>query len=229
MSGILYLVSTPMGNLEDITLRALNIFKSVDALVCEEWKNGKALMRHYEFECDIYRLNEHDKDESTPELLGLLKQGKKIALTSDCGTPVFSDPGYDLVRLCHAHGISVQHISGASSLISSLVVSGFSLDTFLYLGWLPRKTEERDRSLNRLKNEKSTAVVMETPYRLIQLLEAVVRVLGSKRPISVCCNLTSENEFIKRGKAGTVLNHFKGLENKKHEFVLLIGGIKETL
>lgn len=228
MSGILYLVSTPMGNPDDITLSALKIFKSVDILVCEEWKNGKALQRNYDFECELMRLNEHDRDESTPELLDLLKQGKNIALTSDCGTPVFSDPGFDLVKLCYKSDIKVTHISGASSLISSLVLSGFSLERFFYMGWLPRKREERDKSLSRLRNEKHTAVIMETPYRLVQLLESIKVALGKDRVVSVCCNLSTENEFIKRGKIGPVISFFKD-KNEKHEFVVLVGGIKERL
>jgi 16S rRNA (cytidine1402-2'-O)-methyltransferase len=228
MSGILYLVSTPMGNPDDITLSALKVFKSVDILVCEEWKNGKALQRNYDFECELMRLNEHDRDESTPELLDLLKQGKTIALTSDCGTPVFSDPGFDLVKLCHRSDIQVTHISGASSLISALVLSGFSLERFFYMGWLPRKREERDKSLSRLQNEKHTAVIMETPYRLVQLLESIKLSLGKDRVVSVCCNLSTENEFIKRGKIGPVISFFKE-KNEKHEFVVLVGGLKERL
>jgi 16S rRNA (cytidine1402-2'-O)-methyltransferase len=222
-NGKLYLVSTPIGNPDDFTFTAEKVLKSVDLLVCEEWKNGKALMRRFDLSCEITRLNEHNAKDETDEILKELKNGKKVALTSDAGTPVFSDPGAELVAKCHKSNVEVSHVSGASSLISALVVSGLPIEPFYYLGWLPRKKDEREKLLKKLKNEKATTVIMETPYRLVPLLEAVSNVLGKNREITIARELTSENEKIYRGKVGKLLENFKKVE-EKFPFVLLIAG-----
>ncbi len=224
--GILYLVSTPMGNLDEYTKRAEDIFKSVDVLVCEEWKSGKAIMRRFELECEILRLNEHNKDDGSIDVIAELKSGKSVALTSDCGAPVFSDPGAVVVKSCHKLGIPVKHVSGASSLISALVICGFSIDKFTYLGWLHRKKEEREKQLRGIQNSTSPTVIMETPYRLLQLLEAVQTVLGKDRMISVCANLTMESEWVKRGKVSKILDELTK-KPVKVPFVLIVGGIKD--
>lgn len=228
MTGTLYLVSVPMGNRDELTPRAIQVLGAADILVCEEWKGGRTLMKQLGLNKELLRLNEHDREQSTPELLNLLKQGKTLALFSDSGAPVFSDPGADLVRLCYRAHIPVKHVSGASSLISALVVCGFSLDQFLYLGWLPRNGEEREAALLPLKNEPRTTIVMDTPYRLIALLESVQKVLGPQRLIAVCCELTSEHEHVHRGSCNTILEHFRK-HPQKPEFVLVIGGARETL
>jgi 16S rRNA (cytidine1402-2'-O)-methyltransferase len=233
MTGTLYLVSLPMGNWDELSPRAVAVLKASDILVCEEWKTGRSLMKRigiHELQPpkELLRMNEHDHVESTLQLLTLLASGKTIALFSDSGAPVFSDPGAELVRRCHQSDIRVTHISGASSLISALVVCGFSLDSFLYLGWLPRKPEERNTALVRLKTETATAIVMETPYRLMALLESVKQTLGPKRVIAVCCNLTAENEHIQRGSVADVIKYFEQ-HPEKPEFVLVIGGVHEKL
>jgi len=158
----------------------------------------------------------------------LLRSGKNIALFSDSGAPVFADPGADLVRRCHQTNIVVKHVSGASSLISALVVCGFSIEPFLYMGWLPRKPEERNAALAKLKQESNTTIVMETPYRLMALLESVKQTLGEKRLIAVCCNLTAENEHIQRGTVADVIKYFEK-HPEKPEFVLVIGGLHQKL
>lgn len=233
MSGTLYLVSLPMGNWDELSPRACAVLAGVDILVCEEWKTGRSLMKRIGIHerqppTELLRMNEHDHVESTQQLFTLLTNGKSIALFSDSGAPVFSDPGFDLVRRCHRAGIRVTHISGASSLISALVVCGFSLDRFLYMGWLPRKPEERNQALAKLKNETSTAIVMETPYRLMALLDSVKQTLGPKRAVAVCCNLTAENEHIQRGTVADVIAYFDK-HPEKPEFVLVVGGMHEKL
>lgn len=177
---------------------------------------------------ELLRMNEHDRAESTAELFTKLAGGQTIALFSDSGAPVFADPGAELVRLCHQAAIPVKHISGASSLISALVVCGFSIEPFLYMGWLPRKPDERNAALSRLKQENHTAIVMETPYRLMALLDSVKHTLGANRLIAVCCNLTAENEHIQRGTVADVIKYFEK-NPEKPEFVLIIGGLREKL
>ena len=225
MSGILYLVATPMGNQEDITLRALRILKEVDFVVCEEWKNGKSLLKHYGIVNELLRLSEHNKDESNKEIISLLKSGKSIALTSDCGTPVFSDPGHDLVKLAYQEKIRVTSLPGANSLISALILSGFNPDEFHSLGWLPRKRQDREKALQKIRMLKVATVIMETPYRLLQLLESIEKVLGPKHRIAICMNLTKENEKIWRGQVSKIR---KNLEENytKSEFVCIVGPYK---
>jgi 16S rRNA (cytidine1402-2'-O)-methyltransferase len=243
MTGTLYLVSTPMGNWDELSPRAVQILKDVDILVCEEWKTGRTLMRRiglirsdadsadqksHPVKPELLRMNEHDRAESTAELFTKLASGLTIALFSDSGAPVFADPGAELVRLCHQANINVKHVSGASSLISALVVCGFSIEPFLFLGWLPRKPEERNAALAKLKQENATAIVMETPYRLMALLESVKQTLGANRLIAVCCNLTGENEHVQRGTVADVIKYFEK-HPEKPEFVLVIGGLREKL
>jgi len=243
MTGTLYLVSTPMGNWDELSPRAVQVLKEVDILVCEEWKTGRTLMRRiglirsdadstdqnaHPVKPELLRMNEHDHAESTAELFKLLATGKTIALFSDSGAPVFADPGAELVRLCLQAKIAVKHVSGASSLISALVVCGFSIEPFLFMGWLPRKPEERNAALAKLKQENNTAIVMETPYRLMALLESVKQTLGEKRLVAVCCNLTAENEHIQRGMVADVIKYFEK-HPEKPEFVLVVGGLREKL
>ena len=230
MSGILYLVSIPMGNDLELSPRAVDILTQADVLVCEEWKTGRTLIKQLGLQDQkvLFRLNEHNTKESTAELLDLLKQDKTLALFSDSGTPVFADPGAELVRLCYRHGITVKHISGPASLISALVLCGFTIEPFLYMGWLPRKPEERKQALARLKQENITTVVLETPYRLMTLLESVKQTLGSERLVAVCCNLTAAHEHVQRGTVSDVIRYFEKYPEKP-EFVLVIGGLKEKL
>lgn len=230
MSGTLYLVSLPMGNPDELSARAAHILQQADVLVCEEWKSGRSLMKRLEIPASktLLRLNEHDVSTSTPELLQLLQQGKTLALFSDSGAPVLADPGAELVRLCHQKKIRVSHVSGPAALVSALVLCGFAIEPFLYMGWLPRKTEERNQALARLKQEKASAVVMETPYRLMALLESVKHTLGPERLVAVCCNLTADNEHVQRGSIGNVIKYFEK-HPEKPEFVLVIGGLHEKL
>lgn len=230
MSGILYLVSIPMGDDRELSSRAADVLIQADALVCEEWKTGRSLIKRLglQDQKELFRLNEHNVKESTTELLGLLKQGKTLALFSDSGAPVFADPGAELVKLCYRNNIAIKHVSGPSSLISALVVCGFTIEPFLYMGWLPRKPEERNRALTRLKQDNTTAIIMETPYRLMAMLESIKQALGPDRLIAVCCNLTAKNEHIQRGTVLEVIKYFEQ-HPEKPEFVLVIGGLNEKL
>ena len=223
MNGKLYLVPTPIGNPDDITLRALTVLRQADCIVCEEFKEGRALLRKYQIEKPLESLNEHNTSQATPSILRRLTGGESIALVSDCGTPVFSDPGAELVREAIARGVQVVPLPGASSLLPALVGSGFSLDAFVFVGWLSPKKDIRKKQLGDLKRESRTAVIMETPYRLNVLLRERLEVLGPARRVSVAFDLTLPTERFYRGTLGTVTVDIAS-KNLKGEFVVVIQG-----
>jgi len=224
--GILYLVATPIGNFEDITLRALNVLKSVDVVVFEERNEGTRLLSHYGIAAKVVEsLNEHNEAAASFHIIDKLKQGKSVALISDAGTPVFSDPGQILVRKTIESGIRIVAIPGTSSLLPALIVSGFSIDQFLFYGWLSPKKNRRMVELKQLRSEKRTIVLMDTPYRLIPVLRDIADVLGSSRRICIAFNLTMPDEQIFRG---TVLDLYQVISKKdlKGEFVIVVEGAR---
>jgi len=217
----LYIVSTPIGNYEDITLRALNILKQVDFIICEEFKEARRLLSHFKIEKELFSLNEHHQEESSRELFEKISDGKSVALISDCGTPLFSDPGHLLVQMCIAAKIDIVPIPGASSLLPALVGSGFNLDKFYYAGWLSPKSDIRKKELLRLKSIKELIVLMETPYRLKAILTDVSKVFGASSQIVVAFDLTLPTEKFFRGTVSDILKIVES-KNLKGEFVLLI-------
>lgn len=221
MENKLYIVSTPIGNYEDITYRAISILKEVDFIICEEYKEAKRLLSHFKIEKELISLNEHNEKESSQEILLKIKGGKSAALISDCGTPLFSDPGHLLVQMCIHAKIDVVPIPGASSLLPALVGSGFKLDKFYYAGWLSPKSEIRKKELLRLKVVKELIVLMETPYRLRSILTDVSKIFGSSKRIVVAFNLTLPAEYFFRGTVTEILKSVSD-KNLKGEFVLLI-------
>ncbi|MDO8550580.1 MAG: 16S rRNA (cytidine(1402)-2'-O)-methyltransferase, partial [Ignavibacteria bacterium] len=178
MKGVLYLVSTPIGNYEDITLRALRILKEVDFIICEEFKEARRLLSHYQIEKELFTLNEHNESEAANGILLKILDGKSAALISDAGTPLFSDPGHLLVQLCISQNINIVPVPGANSLLPALICSGFDFEKFYYYGWLSPKKEIRRKELLRLKGIKEVIVLLDTPYRLKSLLADVVKILG---------------------------------------------------
>lgn len=225
MAGLLYLVSTPIGNYEDITLRALKTLKEIDVLVCEERKEGFRLLRHYQIEKPVEELNEHNERAVSSIVIGMLQEGKSVALISDAGTPVFSDPGKELVRHAIQAGIRIVPIPGASSLLPALITSGFAIDRFVFQGFLSPKRERRIVELKELKKEKRTVVVMDTPYRLVQLLRDIADVYGQERRICVGFDLTMPTEKFYYGTAPKLYQEFLR-DNRKGEFVVVIEGIR---
>lgn len=223
MAGVLYLVATPIGNFDDITLRALSVLKSVDLVVYEERREGERLMKHFGIVKPVESLNEHNEAAATRILLAHLSVGRSVALVSDAGTPVFADPGQNLVRQVTKMGIRVVPIPGASSLLPALTVSGFSIDQFLFYGWLSPKRERRRAELRQLMQEQRTVVLMDTPYRLVPLLRDLSETFGAARQICIAFNLTLPDEEIFRG---TAVQLYKKLaaSSKKGEFVLVIEG-----
>ncbi len=223
MSGILYLVATPIGNLEDITNRAVRVLGEVDLVVYEERKEGGRLLRNFGIDKPVESLNEHNEAAATQVILERLKEGKSVALVSDAGTPVFSDPGHLLVRKAIEHDITIVPIPGASSLMPALIVSGFPIDQFVFCGFLSPKRNRRIAELQDLRKEKKTIVLMDAPYRLVQLVRDVAEVLGNSRRMCVAFDLTLPTEEIFHGSAIELYQQF-AREDKKGEFVVVIEG-----
>jgi 16S rRNA (cytidine1402-2'-O)-methyltransferase len=223
MHGVLYLVATPIGNFDDITFRALKVLKDVDLVVYEERREGERLLRHFEIQKPVESLNEHNEAAASFNILDHLKSGKSVALVSDCGTPVFSDPGQVLVRKAIQQNIKIVPIPGASSLMPALTVSGFSIDQFLFYGWLSPKKERRRAELRQLVQERRTIVLMDTPYRLVPLLRDLAEAFGTSRRLCVAFNLTLPDERMFYGTATDLYKQFSAKE-MKGEFVIVIEG-----
>lgn len=226
--GILYIVATPIGNLQDITLRAVEILKNIEYIACEDTRRTGQLLKHIEAVQNPILLSYYEQNEQAriPQILNLLINGKNVALVSDAGTPAISDPGFKLIRECVKQGISVELIPGSSSVITALVVSGLPTDKFMFLGYLPQKPGHRQNFLNSLKNVLSveekihpTIILFEAPHRIIQMLEELQEVFGDK-DIVICRELTKVHEEVRREKISQALEHFKKI-NPKGEFVIL--------
>jgi 16S rRNA (cytidine1402-2'-O)-methyltransferase len=223
MAGILYLVATPIGNFDDITFRALSVLKSVDLVIYEERREGERLLRHFDIHKPVESLNEHNEAAASFNIISHLKSGKNVALVSDCGTPVFSDPGQLLVRKAIEQQVKVVPVPGASSLMPALTVSGFSIDQFVFYGWLSPKKERRRAELRQLVQERRTIVLMDTPYRLVPLLRDLADTFGTTRRICIAFNLTLPDEQMFYGTASDLYKRFSDKE-MKGEFVIVIEG-----
>ena len=217
----LYIVSTPIGNYDDITLRAVNVLKAADFIICEEFKEAARLLSHLQIKKELHSLNEHHEEESSREIIKLIAAGKTAALISDCGTPLFSDPGTMLVQMCIDANINVVPVPGASSLLPALTGSGFTLDSFYYAGWLSPKADIRKKELLRLKSIKELIVIMETPYRLTAILTDVKKIFGESTQICIAFNLTLPSEKFYRGTVEEVFQIVQS-QKLKGEFVLLV-------
>lgn len=220
-SGKLFLVSTPIGNYDDITLRALKILQEVDYIICEEYKIAKRLLSYYKIEKELLQVNEHNEKENSNEIINLLKNGRNLALISDCGTPLFSDPGNYLVTLALNNNIRVIPIPGANSVIQALSGAGFKINKFYFFGWLSAKNEMRKNELKKISKIKDVIVLMETPYRLQKLLLEISQNFNPNTYVVLAYELTKENEFYFRG---TIKEIYKIAteKNLKGEFVLII-------
>lgn len=217
----LFIVSTPIGNYDDITIRAINVLKEVDFIICEEFKEARRLLAHFNIEKELISLNEHNENEASIEILQRIKENKSAALISDCGTPLFSDPGTKLVQMCIEGKIEVVPVPGASSLMASLVGSGFKLDKFYYAGWLSPKSDIRRKELLKLKSIKEIVVLMETPYRLKSILTDIVKIFGNNTNMAVGFDLTLPKEKYLRGTSADILKIVE-TKNLKGEFVIII-------
>jgi 16S rRNA (cytidine1402-2'-O)-methyltransferase len=220
--GTLYLVATPLGNLEDITLRALRILREVSLIATEDTRTTGQLLKHFDIHRPLVSYYEHNKVTRLERILAALAEGD-VALVSEAGTPLFSDPGYELVQAVIAQGFPVISIPGPSALMAALPASGLPTDRFLFLGFLPRKAGDRQRALQEVQAEKATLVFFEAPHRLRDSLADMVDLLGGERPIAVCRELTKLHEEIWRGTLAEAQHEWQQRE-PRGEFTLVIGG-----
>ena len=220
MEGCLFVVSTPIGNYRDITLRALDVLAEVDAVIIEEYRQGSTLLKKLGVvEKELILLNEHNEKEDSLIIVEELKQGKRYALISDCGTPVFADPGTELVRLSMENGISVIPVPGPSSLMAAISLSPLPLEEFYFVGFLPRKKEVRYKKLSTLKKLRIPIILMDAPYRLTRLLSEVIEVFGKACLITLAFDLTLATEKVLHGSIEHIL---KKMIDKKGEFILIV-------
>ena len=218
-AGKLYVVATPIGNAGDITTRAIETLAHADVILCEEHRNGSRLLKSLGIAKPLLELNEHNEAERIQEVLLMLAQGQTLALISDCGTPVFSDPGRKLLQLLYEMNITVTPLPGASSLMAALSVCPFDLEEFLFIGFLPVKTDQRQKKLSQLKYSNYPLVLMDTPYRMQRLLQEVQQSFGKKQNIFLACDLTMPEERLYLGPVDEILTR---IQNRKAEFILIL-------
>ncbi|TDT50568.1 16S rRNA (cytidine(1402)-2'-O)-methyltransferase [Fonticella tunisiensis] len=222
MEGIIYLVSTPIGNLEDITLRAIRILKEADIIAAEDTRQTLKLLNHFEIKKPLISYHEHNKREMGERIINMVKEGKVVAITTDAGTPGISDPGEDIVKLAIENNISIYLIPGASAAIYGLVVSGFDTSRFVFEGFLPRDNRERRARLEEIRDERRTMIFYEAPHRLLKTLADFYETFGNRR-ISICRELTKRYEEIERVSLLDAIEIYKEKE-PRGEYVLAIEG-----
>lgn len=218
----LYIVPTPIGNLDDITLRAVDVLRSVDFILAEDTRTTAFLLKHLGIEKKLYSHHKFNEHATVRMVAESIAAGRDAALVSDAGTPGISDPGFLLVRTCVEQGIEVQTLPGATAFVPALVQSGFPCDRFCFEGFLPQK-KGRSKQLQRLADETRTMIFYESPYRVVRCLEQFAELFGGDRPVSVSRELTKKFEQTVRGTIGEVLEHFRTTE-PKGEFVLVVAG-----
>ncbi|MFM6943017.1 MAG: 16S rRNA (cytidine(1402)-2'-O)-methyltransferase [Aquirufa sp.] len=220
----LYLVPTPIGNLEDITLRAIRVLGEVDGILAEDTRNSGQLLKHLNISKPLYSHHAHNEHTGVPGVIKMLKEGKSLALISDAGTPGISDPGYLLVKACVDNGIEVESLPGATAFVPALVNSGFPTDRFVYEGFLPHKKGRQTR-WKALAEEERTIVLYESPHRLVKALEQISEFISADRPVMVGRELSKMHEQMVRGTATEVLAYFIAHPDKvRGEIVIVIAG-----
>ena len=222
MSGTLYVVATPIGNLEDITARALRVLKDVDVVACEDTRRTRALLSHFEIHTPTVSYYEHNKLTRGPQLLRQLEEGKSVALVSDAGTPGISDPGVLLVREARSAGVAVVPIPGPSAVVAALSAAGLPADRFVFDGFLPVKPGRRVNRLRALRELETTVVVYESPHRIVAAMEAIAEVYGDA-PVVVARELTKQFEEIITAPAAAHLERLRASE-PRGEFVVVLPG-----
>jgi 16S rRNA (cytidine1402-2'-O)-methyltransferase len=226
-TGTLYIVATPIGNLDDITHRAIKLLKEVDLIAAEDTRHSQKLLQHWEIATRMTSLHDHNEGQRAVQLIAQMQSGMSIALISDAGTPLISDPGYSLVNQCRAAGITVIPIPGACAAITALCASGMPTDQFRFNGFLPVKLVAKQTILEKLKAETATTVFYESPRRVVATLEAIIEVLGENRKVSLAKELTKTFETFYHNTAEGVLNWLKEDPNhQRGEFVIIIEGVQ---
>lgn len=222
LPGGLYIIATPIGNIEDITLRALEILKKVDLIACEDTRVSGKLTSYYDIPAQKMPYHDHNADEMRPRLIALLKEGKRVALISDAGMPLISDPGYKLVAQCAAENISMTCIPGPTATTTALVLSGLPTDKFMFAGFLPPKSAARRGALAEVKAVPATLIFYETGPRLAESLEDMQAILGD-RPAAVARELTKKFEEVQRGSLSTLIKHYQASGETRGEIVVIVG------
>jgi 16S rRNA (cytidine1402-2'-O)-methyltransferase len=228
MPGVLYIVSTPIGNLEDITYRAVRVLGEVSLIACEDTRQTRKLLERYGVRTSVVSYHEHNEQARATELVERLLSGASVALVSDAGTPLVSDPGYRIVAAAIAAGVRVEPIPGASALLSALAASGLPTDTFQFAGFLPAKVSARRKMLESFKTFPATLVFYEAPHRILETLDDVEEILGA-RPVVVARELTKLHEEFLRGSAREIRDRLAARPTVKGEITLLIGRGEEVV
>lgn len=220
-AGCLYVVATPIGNLEDITMRALRILKEADLIACEDTRQTMKLLSHFDIQKRLVSYHAHNEITRAPEIVIELEQGAKVALVSDAGTPAISDPGHRLVSLCLRHGIKVEPIPGPSAFVAALAASGMPIEEFVFLGFLPSRQTDRRKSLRGVASEPRTLAIYEAPHRLLETLEDTLEILGN-RPAVIAREVTKLYEEFLRGHIEDLIQAIRK-KSPRGEITLLIG------
>ena len=223
--GTLYIVATPIGNYADLTLRALRVLRECDAVICEERRAGSTLLAHFQLEKPLFEWNEHTRADEARAWLEELVRGKNLALISDHGTPLVQDPGAELVNAAIRENIRVEPIPGASAILAALIASGIPAPRFRFIGRLPQKKEKRAETLKNLRDVRETMILIDAPYRLKTLLEALRDAFGKERRAAVACNLTLPDENFVRGTLQEIIDYFNA-NPFKGEFAIVVDGIR---
>jgi 16S rRNA (cytidine1402-2'-O)-methyltransferase len=226
-AGTLYVVATPIGNLEDMTFRAVRILQSVDAIAAEDTRHTGKLLQHFQIATPQISYHDHNRRSRQPELIARLQQGQSIALVTDAGMPGISDPGYELVKACADEGITVIPVPGASAVVTALSAAGLPTDRFVFEGFLPTKGSERRDRLHSLQAESRTIVLYESPHRLRQTLQDLAELMGDTRSIVLARELTKLHEEFWRGTLATAIAHYETRE-PQGEFTLVVAGAEIT-
>lgn len=218
----LYIVSTPIGNLRDITLRALDILSAADIIACEDTRVSLKLFNYYNIKAKLISYHEHNSASASKKILNYLEQGKIVALISDAGTPLLSDPGYNLVRYARENNFEVFPIPGACAAIAALVGAGLSLDEFYFSGFLPTKTKQRQDKLKNLNYQKATLIFYESPNRLLKSLKDMCLIFGENRKAAICRELTKKFETYDIATLQELYDKYSNIEHKIGEIVILV-------
>lgn len=222
MSGVLYVVSTPIGNLEDLTERARKVLSEVDWIAAEDTRHSGQFIRQLGIETRLISCHDHNEAQRTPDLVARLHAGESGALISDAGTPLISDPGYRLVRACQEADVTIVPIPGASALLAALAVAGQPSDRFLFEGFLPAKGAARERAIERLAALDVTAIVYEAPHRVLSLLEALAPKVAPERELTLCRELTKRFETVRRASVAAILEWVRDDANQQRGELVLV-------
>lgn len=222
MTGILYVVATPIGNLEDITYRAVRILGEVALIAAEDTRHSRKLLTHYGIATRLISYHEHNEKGRTEQLIAHLKDGRDIALISDAGTPCIADPGYELVQRCHLEGVPVIAVPGASAVLAGLSIAGLATDNFRFRGFLPAKANARRAVLEQCAADSATQVMYEAPHRLLATLADIVAICGGGCPVAIARELTKRHEELFTGTAAQALESFSARDGVKGELVIML-------